>query len=72
MEERLKSQQQHTKPMEPEVRPSADAAPAPAKKQSASIFGAAKPVDTAAKEREIEERLKKLQLEESKRLDDRP
>ena len=45
----------------------AAAAPAPAKKQSP--YGDAKPVDTAAKEREVEE---KLQLEESKQLDNRP
>jgi translation initiation factor 4B len=31
---------------------------------SASIFGAAKPVDTAARERAIEERLKEKQLKE--------
>ena len=31
---------------------------------SASIFGAAKPVDTAARERAIEERLKEKQMKE--------
>lgn len=46
--------------------------PAPAPARSSSIFGNAKPVDTAAKEREVEERLKKQeerlqrQLEEDK------
>lgn len=35
-------------------------APAPTASSNANIFGAAKPVDTAAKEREIEERLAKI------------
>ncbi|XP_078660627.1 eukaryotic translation initiation factor 4B-like isoform X6 [Branchiostoma floridae x Branchiostoma belcheri] len=40
--------------------------PAQAKSQS-SIFGAAKPVDTAAKEREIEEKLARQKVEEEER-----
>jgi translation initiation factor 4B len=43
----------------------AAAAPAPAAPpSSASIFGAARPVDTAARERAIEERLKEKQMKE--------
>ncbi|KAI5109545.1 eukaryotic translation initiation factor 4B isoform X2 [Silurus meridionalis] len=38
--------------------------------RSASIFGAAKPVDTAAKEREVEERLKKEQDRMHRQLDE--
>lgn len=41
----------------------ASAAPAPSATPSVNIFGAAKPVDTAAKEREIEERLAKTYAE---------
>ncbi|GLV45157.1 eukaryotic translation initiation factor 4B [Carabus blaptoides fortunei] len=56
-----------TKPIEEQAPlPSADeqeeqasAAPAPAPVPAASIFGAAKPVDTSARERQIEERLEK-------------
>ncbi|XP_027527843.1 eukaryotic translation initiation factor 4B, partial [Neopelma chrysocephalum] len=46
--------------------------------RAASIFGGAKPVDTAAREREVEERLQKeqeklqRQLEDDKRMDRRP
>uniref|UniRef100_UPI00398F8DE8 eukaryotic translation initiation factor 4Ba isoform X3 n=1 Tax=Pristiophorus japonicus TaxID=55135 RepID=UPI00398F8DE8 len=38
--------------------------------RSASIFGAAKPVDTTAKEREVEERLKKEQEKYQRQIDD--
>ncbi|KAJ8265532.1 hypothetical protein COCON_G00146310 [Conger conger] len=38
--------------------------------RAASIFGGAKPVDTAAKEREVEERLKKEQEKLQRQLDD--
>lgn len=38
--------------------------------RSASIFGAAKPVDTAAKEREVEERLKKEQERLQRQLEE--
>lgn len=38
--------------------------------RSSSIFGAAKPVDTAVKEREVEERLKKEQERLQRQLDD--
>ena len=38
--------------------------PAASKPKAASIFGQAKPVDTTAREREIEERLKKKSTEE--------
>ncbi|KAL7989913.1 hypothetical protein Chor_012579 [Crotalus horridus] len=55
------------------------AAPATQSSRAASIFGGAKPVDTAAREREVEERLQKeqeklqRQLEDDKpRLDRRP
>lgn len=54
------------------------AAPAPQSSRAASIFGGAKPVDTAAREREVEERLQKeqeklqRQLEDDKRLERRP
>ena len=42
----------------PDAKPEEKSA-APAAERSASIFGSARPVDTAAKEREIEERLLK-------------
>lgn len=54
------------------------AAPAAQSSRAASIFGEAKPVDTAAREREVEERLQKeqeklqRQLEDDKRIDRRP
>ncbi|XP_078581158.1 eukaryotic translation initiation factor 4B-like isoform X4 [Branchiostoma floridae x Branchiostoma japonicum] len=41
--------------------------PPPAPAKSSSIFGAAKPVDTAAKEREIEEKLARQKVEEEER-----
>lgn len=44
-------------------------APAPAPTPSANIFGAAKPVDTTAREREIEERLAKSYAEAKSRED---
>ncbi|KAM9514425.1 eukaryotic translation initiation factor 4B isoform 2-T3 [Guaruba guarouba] len=53
-------------------------APAAQSTRAASIFGEAKPVDTAAREREVEERLQKeqeklqRQLEDDKRLERRP
>ncbi|NXA43982.1 IF4B factor, partial [Eudromia elegans] len=53
-------------------------APAPQSSRAASIFGGAKPVDTAAREREVEERLQKeqeklqRQLEDDKRIERRP
>ncbi|NXD74644.1 IF4B factor, partial [Eolophus roseicapillus] len=53
-------------------------APAAQSSRAASIFGGAKPVDTAAREREVEERLQKeqeklqRQLEDDKRLERRP
>ncbi|XP_061871559.1 eukaryotic translation initiation factor 4B isoform X3 [Colius striatus] len=52
--------------------------PAPQSSRAASIFGEAKPVDTAAREREVEERLQKeqeklqRQLEDDKRIERRP
>lgn len=47
-------------------------APAPSSR-AASIFGGAKPVDTAAREREVEERLQKEQEKMQRHLeDDRP
>jgi hypothetical protein len=45
--------QPRTKPEEPRSKPDEPAA------SQASIFGGAKPVDTAAREKEIEERLEK-------------
>lgn len=45
-------------------------APAPAPSRSASIFGNAKPVDTAAKEREVEERLKKEEERLQRQIDE--
>lgn len=45
------------KPPAPVTPPPVTATPVPA----ANIFGAAKPVDTSAKEREIEERLNKAE-----------
>lgn len=63
--------QPRTKPVEEMSAPAAEtaelnpAAPTPTAPSSASIFGKAKPVDTAAREREIEERL-------AKKRDDRP
>ncbi|KAK3105588.1 hypothetical protein FSP39_001213 [Pinctada imbricata] len=55
-----------------EDKPSEGNAPkaTPPKPSSASIFGGAKPVDTAAREREIEERLQKQRLEEAKKLEE--
>ncbi|XP_011310027.1 eukaryotic translation initiation factor 4B [Fopius arisanus] len=63
-----------TKPIETIVREEKEAQPQevdkqepkPEPKPAANIFGAAKPVDTAAKEREIEERLAKSQAEKPK------
>ncbi|MEE6516720.1 hypothetical protein FKM82_026412 [Ascaphus truei] len=48
--------------------------PAPPTSRASSIFGAAKPVDTAAREREVEERLQKEQekLQQRHLDDDRP
>ncbi|XP_033927278.1 LOW QUALITY PROTEIN: eukaryotic translation initiation factor 4B [Melopsittacus undulatus] len=53
-------------------------APAPRSGRAAFIFGGARPVDTAAREREVEERLQKeqerlqRQLDDDKRLERRP
>uniref|UniRef100_A0A8W8MZQ2 RRM domain-containing protein n=1 Tax=Magallana gigas TaxID=29159 RepID=A0A8W8MZQ2_MAGGI len=58
--------QPRTKPVENEGPKNPGSAP----EKKASIFGAAKPVDTAAREREIEERLAKQRLEESKRAEE--
>ncbi|XP_069762696.1 eukaryotic translation initiation factor 4Ba isoform X2 [Narcine bancroftii] len=46
------------------------APPAMSSGRSASIFGAAKPVDTTAKEREVEERLKKEQEKYQRQIED--
>ncbi|KAL1020771.1 hypothetical protein UPYG_G00004460 [Umbra pygmaea] len=46
-------------------------APSASSGRAASIFGGAKPVDTAAKEREVEEKLKKEQERLQRQLDDR-
>lgn len=51
-----------TKPIEavvPDSEPVSSAKPTPAAVPAASIFGSAKPVDTSARERQIEERLAK-------------
>lgn len=48
----------------------AEATPAPAPVPSANIFGAAKPVDTTAREREIEARLAKASSEKTTKSDD--
>lgn len=45
-------------------------APSATSGRSASIFGGAKPVDTAAKEREVEERLKKEQERLQRQLEE--
>nr|XP_034174090.1 eukaryotic translation initiation factor 4B [Osmia lignaria] len=58
--------QPRTKPIDPTAvkdEPAAPAAAAPAHIPSTNIFGAAKPVDTTAREREIEERLAKSYAE---------
>ncbi|XP_021373917.1 eukaryotic translation initiation factor 4B-like isoform X2 [Mizuhopecten yessoensis] len=60
--------QPRSKPAEEPVKPMAKTKPA--ENRSASIFGNAKPVDTAAKEREIEERLKKKEEEARRGYDD--
>jgi len=58
---------------DPEPRPSADAAPVDhpkpevKKPSNADIFGSAKPVDTAAREREIEEKLRRQESRGSER-----
>ena len=56
--------------LKPRTKPVEEAPPTekPAeRKTSASIFGGAKPVDTAAKEREIEERLRREREDEGRR-----
>ncbi|XP_077993414.1 eukaryotic translation initiation factor 4B-like isoform X2 [Glandiceps talaboti] len=62
--------QPRTQPVETTSRPSA---PPPSKAAGSSIFGGAKPVDTASREREIEERIQKekQQLEEERMQSDR-
>ena len=40
-------------------------------KESGNIFGAARPVDTAAREREIEERMKRKEEEFKRQLGDK-
>lgn len=57
-EEKPAAEQENSEPLE-EVQQAPRPKPVPA----ASIFGAAKPVDTAAKDRAIEERLEKARLE---------
>lgn len=52
-----------------EIEEKDDKEPAPAPVPAANIFGAAKPVDTAAREREIEERLAKASAEKPKSED---
>lgn len=49
--------QPRTKPVEVEERKPESSEPKPQKPPAASIFGSAKPVDTAQREREIEEKL---------------
>lgn len=44
--------------------------PSEAAARSSSIFGGAKPVDTTAKEREIEEKLAKMKIEKEKKRDE--
>lgn len=44
--------------------------PAAQSSRAASIFGGAKPVDTAAKEREVEKRLQKEQEKLQRQLED--
>lgn len=46
-------------------------APKPAPKAPSSIFGAAKPIDTSQKEKEIEEKLNKISIKENDHRDDR-
>ena len=59
--------QPRSKPAEePAKTESASASAAPKK---SSIFGAAKPVDTAAREREIEERLQKQRADEREQVE---
>lgn len=48
----------------------ATVAPATQSSRAASIFGGAKPVDTAAREREVEERLQKEQEKLQRQLED--
>lgn len=48
----------------------ATVAPAMQSSRAASIFGGAKPVDTAAREREVEERLQKEQEKLQRQLED--
>ncbi|XP_076765893.1 eukaryotic translation initiation factor 4B [Xylocopa sonorina] len=68
--------QPRTKPIEPAAKeeqqqqqPAAPSAPAPAPASATNIFGAAKPVDTTAREREIEERLAKSYAESKSKED---
>lgn len=49
--------------LKPRSKPVEEAKPEPAESRSPSIFGGAKPVDTTAKEKEIEEKLEKLKVE---------
>lgn len=56
--------------LKPRTKPSEENAPSekpPERKTSSNIFGNAKPVDTAAKEREIEERLRREKEDEGRR-----
>lgn len=62
-----KQQEEEIPKVEEEVEPRPKPTPVPA----ATIFGSAKPVDTAAKEREIEERMEKQKALEEERARER-
>lgn len=49
--------------LKPRTKPVEEAKPVPSESRSTSIFGGAKPVDTTAKEKEIEEKLEKLKVD---------
>ena len=61
---RKSSEREERSPVPADDRPKADDRPAPKKTGGGGIFGNAKPVDTMAKQKEIEERLMKKRKEE--------
>lgn len=68
-EPQKEEQKEEQKEQQKEQRKEPQAAPAPAPVSSTNIFGAAKPVDTTAREREIEERLAKSYAESKSKED---
>jgi len=67
MEDSANKEKSSTEPKNEKSIDSNQRAPAPATAPATNIFGAAKPVDTTAREREIEERLAKSYAESRSR-----